>query len=257
MGNPGLQPYESTNLDASVAYYLPGNSGMIMLGLFYKDIKNPIYDYGYNAATDTNVELTVPGMERTTVNGADVVTYRGYTFESISVATKQNADAGKISGLEVTYQQDFAFLPAPFDGFGAIINVTWIDSEVTLFDRPGVNTPFFRQPDMIANAQLYYQHRGFEARLAWHFQDDSLGLVGSDPLLDQYTRSREQFDAKISYRVNENWGIFLEGKNLNNAPYRTYMGYSRDSLGGSGNAFPGYEESGITYYMGLNYSFGN
>jgi len=157
----------------------------------------------------------------------------------------------------LSYQQDFTFLPDPFDGLGLVINASFMDSEVTLFDRPDVKTPFFRQPDAVANVQVYYQRRGFEARLAWHYQDDSLGSVGADPLLDQYIRSREQIDAKISYQINRTWGIFVEGRNLNDAPYRTYMGYSRDSLAGSGNEFPGYESTGATYNFGVNYFFGN
>ena len=39
VGNPHLDPYESTNLDWSIEYY-PGHIGVISAGVFYKDIDN-------------------------------------------------------------------------------------------------------------------------------------------------------------------------------------------------------------------------
>ncbi|CAM4168495.1 TonB-dependent receptor [Pseudoalteromonas ostreae] len=39
VGNPGLAPYESMNLDASIEYY-PGSIGVLSAGVFYKDIDN-------------------------------------------------------------------------------------------------------------------------------------------------------------------------------------------------------------------------
>jgi len=41
VGNPDLDPYESSNLDLSIEYY-PGNIGVLSAGLFYKNIDNYI-----------------------------------------------------------------------------------------------------------------------------------------------------------------------------------------------------------------------
>ncbi|MGH8021142.1 MAG: TonB-dependent receptor domain-containing protein, partial [Opitutaceae bacterium] len=41
-GNPLLEPYESMNLDVSLEYYLQAG-GIVSVGVFHKDIDNPVY----------------------------------------------------------------------------------------------------------------------------------------------------------------------------------------------------------------------
>ncbi|MBL9213904.1 MAG: TonB-dependent receptor [Opitutaceae bacterium] len=256
-GNPSLEPYESQNFDASVAYYFAQGRGMISLGAFYKDIKNAIYDFGYNPLTD-DVNLAGKDYTRSTVNGIPIVTFRGFQFSSLSIATKNNAPRSHVSGVEITYQQDLTFLPAPFDGLGLATNVALMESKAKLLaNRPtGANeVPFFLQPDLVANAQLYYQYRGFEARVAWHYQDDALAFVGADPLIDKFWRARHQFDAKVSCKINANWGVFAEGRNLTDEPNRTFFAYNRNALGGQ-DSQPGYDVTGMTVYFGVSYHFG-
>jgi TonB-dependent receptor len=256
-GNPGLNPYESQNYDASLAYYFSGGRGMLSIGAFHKDIKNAIFDYSYNPLTD-DVTLAGKPYTRGTVNGIPIVEFRGFQFSSLNIATKNNAPSSRVSGLEFTWQQDFTFLPAPFDGIGVAANAALMDSKATLpTNRPtGANSvPFFLQPDLVANVQLYYQRQGFEIRGAWHFQDDALAFVGTDPLIDKYWRARHQYDAKISYRFSSNWTIFAEGRNLTNSPNRTFFAFDRNSLGGQ-NGQPGYDLNGRSLYFGINYRFG-
>ncbi|MGH8017862.1 MAG: TonB-dependent receptor [Opitutaceae bacterium] len=257
-GNPALEPYESNNYDVSAAYYFAEGRGVVSIGAFYKDITNAIYDFGYNPVTD---DITLLGKNYTRGMAGDipVVEFRGFQFSSLSISTKNNSPKSHVGGLEFVYQQDFTFLPAPFDGFGIAANFALMDSEATLLTtRPtGDNdVPFFLQPDAVGNVQLYFQRRGFEARVAWHYQDDALAAVGSDPLIDKFWRARDQFDAKVSYKINSTWGIFIEGRNLTDEPNRTYFAFDRGSLGGQ-DSQPGYDINGRTIYFGLNYYFGN
>lgn len=255
VGNPDLKSYKSTNLDLSAAWYLPKRAGLLQVGVFYKDIKNPIYSFGYDPTASTNVDLSGTGITRNTVGGTSVVDFQGVHFATLNVSTNRNADSGKIKGLEITYQQDFTFLPSPFDGLGVSLNYTRINSEVTIFGR-SQDTRFFLQPDLVENYEVYYEKRGFQARLGWHYQGDALAFIGSDPRLDEWLRARGQLDARMSFRVNQSWEVFLEGRNLSNRPYRTFWGFSRDSLSGQRNDYPGYELVGRSYYVGVNYSFG-
>jgi len=222
VGNPDLKPYQSTNLDLSAAYYLPKQHGVIMVGLFSKNVDNPIYSYGYEA-TDPDADLSGTGLTRNTVNGLPVVDYQGIHFSQMAVSSQANAESGMIKGVEFTYQQDFTFLPSPFDGLGVSLNYTKIDSEVTIFNRPDQNTRFFLQPDEIENFEVYYEKNGFQARLAWHHQGDALIFLGSEPRLDEWLRARGQLDARVSYRINRLWEVYFDARNLRDDPYRTYF----------------------------------
>lgn len=262
-GNPELQPYEGLNYDVSVRYYLANGTGMISAGYFYKDIKNAIYDYSFSA-TDGNagddIDIGEPITPTTmTVDGdvIDGVMFRDIFFENFSVSTKNNSPGGFIEGVEITYQQNFTFLPRPLDGFGIVANMTWISSGVEVFQRPGEDLPYFRQPAEVFNASFFYQKKGFEARLAWHYQGDALGAgaspgVGGDAVGDVYERHRETMDAKISYRFNDRFSIYLAAKNLTDEPLRTWAGGSPDRIGDN----PGFENYGVTYTIGGTWRFG-
>ncbi|MBC7923740.1 MAG: TonB-dependent receptor, partial [Ferruginibacter sp.] len=96
LANPNLKPYESSNLDLSLEYYLP-QGGIVAVGGFYKRIDNQIY--------------RVVNVFRDTL-------YAEQRYEQITVTQNRNADAADLYGLEVSYDQAFTFLPAPFDGLG-------------------------------------------------------------------------------------------------------------------------------------------
>lgn len=203
IGNPDLQPYKSTNLDVSVDYYFPDNTGSVSLGGFYKRVANAIY-----------------GIENQYENyNFEGVTYDHYYEESVA-----NANAGYIQGIEFSAQKELSFLPAPFDGLGVYANAAFIDSEVEI-ETGGVTrkVPYFNQADEIYNAQLYYEKGGFSARLAWAFQGDASGSsFGSNPDMDNFRSPRETLDAQVSYTFDNGVRLWLTGSNLNDKPALNY-----------------------------------
>jgi TonB-dependent receptor len=224
IGNPDLKPYESMNIDVYVTRYLP-NDGAVSLGYFHKRIKNPIYDW-FREEVD--------------------VEFAGRQFETLYRESRFNANPGRIDGIELTYQQNFRFLPAPFDGFGVVLNYAWIDSSVSTFDRPDEVT-FFRQPDSIANAQLYFENKRFEARLAYHWQAENLEGIGDTPKQDSYGDKRGVLDFKGSVRLNNNWSIYAEARNLTNDTDRNFQGDRR--------YITLINQFGITYLAGIAWSY--
>lgn len=205
-GNPELKPYESMNFDVSLEYYL-SNSGIASVGVFHKDIKNPVYTRSVDQAN---------------------VTIDGVLYRTVTTTGPQNADSGKITGIELNYQQFFKFLPSPFDGFGVNFNYTLTDSSAKLFTR-ATELPFFKQSDRIANVALFFEKYGLEARVAVSYSSDYLDEVGGDAASDLYLRSRMPVDAKVSYRINSKFKVFAEFLNMNEEPLVQYMGIrSRD-----------------------------
>ena len=199
-GNVDLKPYESMGLDFSFEKYLQP-SGIVSIGAFYKDIDNPIYN------------------ERT-----EDVTFRG--IDLLSLSQPQNAKSGRLLGIELNWEQQFVNLPEPWNGLGAAVNLTFVDSEVTVFGRESDNLTFFRQPDSIANLALYYSIGRFEARLAASYRDAYLQGIGGDKTEDVYFGEHTQLDLKLSFDATDSLSIFGEVQNINDETRREYQGTS-------------------------------
>lgn len=199
-GNPDLEPFESMNLDLSVEYYLTP-AGIISFGAFYKDIENPIYN---RTIDQTNV--TVDGL----------------LFSLLRTTRPENAESGEIRGIEVNYQQQFTFLPSPFDGLGLSANGTLVESSTEVFGR-AEELPFFRQSDTLGNVAIFYEKYGFSARLALAHRSDYLEALIA-PGIDLYISPRNQLDFKATYEIREGLEVFGSILNINDAPLETYLG---------------------------------
>ena len=199
-GNENLEPFESMGLDLSFEYYFEP-SGIASVGVFYKDIRNPIFT--------RRIENTV---------------FRGIPLDVLS--QPENAESGKLLGLELNLEQQFVGLPKPFDGLGASINLTFVDSEVDVFGREADDLPFFRQPDKIGNLAVFYALGNFEARIAATYRDDYLQGIGDNVTEDVYFGNRTQVDFKLSFDATDNLTVFGEVQNINDASRREYQGIS-------------------------------
>jgi len=203
-GNPELDPLESMNFDLSLEWY-PRPAGLVSLGLFHKDIENPIY---------------------TEVTEIEDEVFEGRFFSELSIERPRNAVDGEITGVEVNLQQQFTSWPAPFDGFGAAFNYTWTDSEATIFGRDK-KVPFFLQPEHVGNISLFYEKFGFEGRIALAYRSDYLDEVAGDASQDIYVDARSQLDLKLAYAVTKQLRAFVEFRNLTDEPWRYLNGNKR------------------------------
>ena len=205
-GNPDLKPLKATNFDASLEYYLP-NQGVISVGLFYKDIDSPIY---------TQSLLRQSG------------TFAGQAFTGVSLVTPINARSEDVKGVEFNAQTQFTFLPGVLSGLGASINYTYIDGSADgLPNRPG-DVPLFFQSKRVGTAQIFYEKYGFSARVAYSYRSRYLDTLGADATTDQYTDDNGQLDVRASYALTKNLIVFGEGINLNDAPWRRFIGDSHN-----------------------------
>jgi len=217
-GNPTLEPYESTNVDFSFEYYMP--AGLVSVAPFYKHIANPIYGF-------SSIEENVVHNSR--------------TYARFGLSRPENAESGRIAGVEFNYQTMFGRLPSPLDGLGTNINYTWTDSSVTIVERDD-NLPFFKQSDQIGNASLLYRKYGIEAQLSLSFQSPDLRSIGASREMDSYAYWYTPLDAKVSVPLSRHLRFFVEGRNLNDEARISYAGardrrtaheiYSRDVYAG-------------------------
>jgi TonB-dependent receptor len=193
LGNAGLKAQRAQNFDLSLEYYLP-QSGVLSAAVFRKDLRDVIF----------RSQFKLPGQPTTIY------------FQ------ERNGSTGKASGLELSWQQSLAFLPAPLDGFGVNFNATFIDGSSVLDELvPGttdryraLNVDFLpEQPETVYNAQLWWEKHGFTARVAVNRIDEFVRTAGGLTSFSINNRAT-RVDASVSYRVTPRFTVYLEGRNL-------------------------------------------
>ncbi|TNE64377.1 MAG: TonB-dependent receptor [Alphaproteobacteria bacterium] len=220
-GNPDLDPYSSKNLDFSAEYY-PGDLTMISFAAFYKDIRNFI----------VTADLAGTGE-----------------YEAFNKAiTKINGESASLKGFEVSLQQQFSFLPAPFDGLLANINYTYADGQAHL-DLGDRDLPLPNQSKHIFNASLGYEKDRLSMRLAVSYKDKYLAeiLDPEDAAFDNYVDANISWDVTAGYEVTDNIKLSAKIANLGNRPFFSYFS-DKSRLGQ-------YETYGWTGSLGLTATF--
>ena len=218
-GNPDLEARQSNNVDVSLEWYLPGN-GVLAVGGFYKDIDNEIF-----RGTRFGVPLSeLPAEAQAALGGA---------FTEVDITQPLNSSSARIYGLEAQYQQRLDFLPAPFDGFGFVGNVTYLDTrfDIPLNDGTIVEEGLFQQPDLIGNITGYYQTEEFEVRVSYNFADDFLDSINTSSVdRFEFWDAQGQIDMQARYNISDNFRFLFEAQNLNNEGRTELTGPNRDRL---------------------------
>jgi TonB-dependent receptor len=230
LGNPQLKPQKSVNFDASLEYYFE-NEGGISISVFHKRIEDPIF--------------------ATTLTGQTGV-FGGVPLTNAIVESYGNGDKAVLTGVELAVQKPLTFLPSPFDGLGVNANMTFTDGKL---DVPGrtIDTPLVGQADRIASVQVYYEKYGVSARIAYTYHsaylDTDGGLDIGDPTgeSDGYFGALSTVDARVAYRFNKAFEVFVEGNNLTDA--RDYYFFH------TADRFREAEQYGRSMRVGLSYTY--
>jgi len=127
------------------------------------------------------------------------------------------------------------------------VNLALIDS--TLRGVPGRadSLPLAQQSKTVATAQLFYEKYGFSARVAYSYRSKFLYTIGADQGSDVWWDDHGQLDARVAYAFGKTASVFVEASNLNDEPWRTFVGNDR-RLGEN-------ERYGRTFRTGIQLSF--
>ena len=272
VGNPGLLPFKSKNIDLSAEWYY-GRENYLSVGYFNKDVENFISSERVNTPA---FGLTNPASgpraaaARAALGpNASGVALREYIFANFPGTAFRNASGNVIVqgqpgddpvifqiatpvNSDQTYNVDgfeFAIQHSFWDtGFGAILNYTLVKGDVT-YDRtqPASVTQFaVTGLSDSANAVLFYDKNGLQARVAYNWRDEFLDGTGPNPF---YVEAYGQFDASASYEFREGLTAFVEAINLTGESRR---GHRRSD----NNVF--FASPGFARYMGgLRFTLGN
>lgn len=128
-----------------------------------------------------------------------------------------------MKGLELAFQNQLKFLPAPFDGLGLYANYTFTDSSARF---PGRNedSTLPGQSRHVGNVALSYEKSGFQGRVAVNFHGKYIDEVAETPTDDRYYDNHTQFDVSVSQAIGKRARVFAELLNLSDAPLRYYRG---------------------------------
>jgi TonB-dependent receptor len=197
LGNPDLKPAYSYNADLMLEHYIRP-LGVVSLGGFYKDIRDPIY--GFTSDNEFGGDTDQPG----------------------------NGKEARIAGFEIAYQQQFKFLPAPLNGLGIYTNYTYANSETTLPD--GRKARVAGQADHILNAALSYERGFFSGQFSVNYTDDFVDEFGGDigggvqeAYSDVFVDNHLQFDLTMNFRLTQQFALYVEWINMTNERWRLYQ----------------------------------
>ena len=239
-GNPALLPYKSKNVDLSAEWYYD-NASYISVGFFNKDVSNFIA----NGTTQTPLFDLPDPSQGAAANAARAALGAGASFDQIVAWVQANRPADFVAGVgtaggirgnaadpdvvftftqpansaqkarlwgwELAVQHNF------WDtGFGAILNYTVVNSDTSFDNTLPWTTTQFAVPGASdsANAVLFYDKNGLQARVAYNWRDKFLAGKDQDPY---YIKAYGQFDVSASYEIRKGLTAFVEGINVTNA----------------------------------------
>lgn len=232
-GNPGLKPFKSNNLDISAEYYYAPAS-YISLGGYLKSVNNFIV---LNQTTGPVASAA----------GTPLLDPASNTAAQFTITAPVNGQDATVTGLEAAWQHSLGQT-----GFGFQINGTLVGSNRHLNPQDLTNKFALTGLSNSANAVLFYDKHGIEARVAYNWRDHFLQYLAPPPLNGAgqavtQVRSYGQLDASITYHITPQVAVFVEGANLTNAMTLKYAYYT--------NQFLYAEDSGRRFKFGARVNF--
>jgi iron complex outermembrane recepter protein len=230
IGNPGIRPAVVDALDGSIEWYFQ-KGGLLSFAGFYKKQRDISGQFvSRQCLPDTDSPAVRPnqggvGIFRDPI-GVQVCTEAGLGSEAdlqrndfFTVTDTRNIGNGFVAGFEASYQQNFSFLPSPFDGFGTILNYTFTDGINPQISPLGVRLPILAASRHTFNSTLYYEKGALSTRVTYNYrskylQDGAVGLVENIEGSPEIRSSFGQLDAAFSYKVADKLTFSIDAFNI-------------------------------------------
>lgn len=203
-GNPYIKHTRADNLDFRYEYF-PGGADQVLVGAFYKSIKNPVEYYVESAGGPS----------------------------ALWIRPENPPENASNYGVELVITKYFG-------PFGISGNYTYTKSKVTtdkLFyyynSTTGQNTnkiqpqsrPLQGQADNIGNLSLLYKNPkiGLDIQLAFVYTGKRITLVSPVYNSDYWQDPYSQLDFSLEKRIVKRFFVYAKVNNLTNAPAKTYL----------------------------------
>ncbi len=207
INNPSLKPQVSKNWDATIDYYIEP-VGSLSVGWFHKTIR----DYFVSASL---------GRVGT---GAD----NGYggEYAGFELFSQNNVGTAYIQGWELSYQQQFTFLPGLLKGLGVSFNHTLLDTHGnfggSVVRSTGAVAGFIPRT---TNASLSWRYQRFGTRVNLNRTGTYLrNFTAAGSGANQYTRERTIVNIGAAYQLRPALSLTIDVQNVFNEPQSWYRG---------------------------------
>lgn len=229
LGRVGIEPYESKSQDLALEYYNRPN-GLIGLAAYRKKITGlvvgetrdallcPADGYGLGLGTWSIVGdrcvSSLPATGPNALNG----------FYAIDVNGAINSpNAIVVEGAELTIQQAFDFLPAPFNGMGGVFNYSYTRTKGKAAD--GSAAVLTGVSPRAYNFILYYETPAWGVRGVYNYRDDyELPGGGTFSGAARSVKARGQLDMSASYKLTKDLSVALDVFNVTDTFREEYEG---------------------------------
>jgi TonB-dependent receptor len=232
LGRGGIKPYTSDSQDFSLEYYNRPN-GLIGFAAYQKKITGlivgesrdsvlcPADGYGLGLGKWSVVgDRCVSDLPATGATGTRALNGL-YTIDVNGALNSPNVLV--VQGAELTIQQNFDFLPAPFKGLGGVVNFSFTRLKGSNVD--GSPATLNNVSPRSANFILYYETPIWGVRAVYNHRD-SYVLPGGNSFSGsaRSVRARGQLDLSASYKLSDDLKLAVNAFNLTNAYYEEFEG---------------------------------
>lgn len=201
-GNPQLDPLLANQLDVSLEWYFH-EEALLAAAVYYKDVESNIGYFTSPQDIDGDIyQMTGPA----------------------------NGEGGGITGLELTFQTPFFFIPG-LENFGIYSNYAYVNSDIQEFYpsyNPVDGSGF---AEHTATVDFWYSNAGFEARLGYKYHSPFTVIYGWSGSDVRTLEEESIWDFSASYQVNERVGLRFQVNNLTDEAARIYRDNDPNRLG--------------------------
>ena len=247
-GSPNLKHMESTDFEASFEWYFEDNVGYFAVAYYQKTIDDFITEFS------RPVIFAETGLDPALLEGVLDADGNQTTVNDIfDLEGTINIDQAEFSGVEVSFERDFNFLPGAWSNSGVRASYTISDGD-TIY--PNVQSSgnesrknFVGLSENSYNITLYYETDVWGARISQAYRDDyitrvEVGLGDED---ERGFHGTTFVDFAGFYNVSEDLQITFKANNLTDEKEELYSD--------SSNRMYAVLQNGRNYYLGAIYKF--
>ena len=199
-GNPHLDPAISDNFDFLVEHFFD-QIGVISAGIFIKKIE----DFAFRT-------------QRSQTGGP---------YDGFDVEDSANGGSADLTGIEVTWQQQFTDLPGWMSGLGIYANYTYTNVTSIDFgpstDRDDIDV-LPEQMQNVGNIAIIYEKGNIVSRLAVNKSGKWLSELAGEADFDEWTDGSTTVDFAFTYFFDNGLELFFQGNNLTEEIEYQYLG---------------------------------
>lgn len=242
-GNVNLQRALADNFDLRYELF-PGASEQLLVGAFYKRIKNPIeYTFQADAVRGQDTFYT-PGNFGTANNYGAEVDYIKY-FSKIGLKANYTYTHSRINTIKTT----------------RVINSTTGDTEPANVNQ---ERPLYGQSAHIANLSLFFKDtkKGWDVQVAGAYTGPRINTVSQFLNNDLWQEGFVQMDASAEKRFKGGISVFVKANNILNTPTKLFIKGTNpennninEELVKNGNTLIRSDYYGQNYLVGFRYKF--